>query len=162
MSTIENDKAVSIHYTLTLDGGQVVDSSSGKDPLVYLHGHNNIIPGLERELAGKAAGEHLVVRVEPQDGYGVANPQLVQEVPREALQGVDTIEVGTMFQASAEDGSVQMIRVVKIEGESITIDGNHELAGKTLNFDVRVDAIRDGSAEELTHGHVHGPGGHQH
>jgi FKBP-type peptidyl-prolyl cis-trans isomerase SlyD len=162
MTTIAKDKAVSIHYTLTLDGGKIIDSSEGKDPLVYLHGHGNIVPGLERELLGKATGEELNVRVAPEDGYGVHNAGLIQKVPREAFQGVDTLEVGMMFQAPGESGHIQLIRVTEIEGETITVDGNHELAGKTLNFAVEISEVREASAEELSHGHVHGPGGHQH
>ena len=102
MTTIAKDKAVSIHYTLTLDDGQVIDSSEGKDPLAYLHGHGNIIPGLEKELLGKGVGEKLDVKVSPEEGYGVHNPGLIQQVPREAFQGVDTLEVGMMFQAPGE------------------------------------------------------------
>ncbi|MBT6434540.1 MAG: peptidylprolyl isomerase [Deltaproteobacteria bacterium] len=162
MTTIAKDKAVSIHYTLTLDGGQVIDSSEGKDPLVYLHGHGNIIPGLEKELVGKGIGEKLSVTVNPEEGYGVHNPGLIQEVPREAFQGVDNLEVGMMFQAPGEGGHIQLIRIAGIEGDKITVDGNHELAGKTLNFAVEISEIREASPEELSHGHVHGPGGHQH
>ena len=162
MTAIAKDKAVSIHYTLTLEGGEIIDSSEGKDPLVYLHGHGNIIPGLERELAGKSIGEKLNVVVNPTDGYGDHNPGLIQQVPREAFQGVDTLEVGMMFQAPGEGGHIQMIRITGIEGDTITVDGNHELAGKTLNFAVEISSIRDASTEELSHGHVHGPGGHQH
>ena len=162
MTAIAKDKAVSIHYTLTLNGGEIIDSSEGKEPLVYLHGHGNIIPGLERELAGKGIGEKLNVVVNPTDGYGDHNPGLIQQVPREAFQGVDTLEVGMMFQAPGEGGQIQMIRITGIEGDTITVDGNHELAGKTLNFAVEISSIRDASTEELSHGHVHGPGGHQH
>ena len=162
MTTIAKDKAVSIHYTLTLDGGQVIDSSEGKDPLVYLHGHGNIIPGLEKELVGKGIGEKLSVTVNPEEGYGVHNPGLIQEVPREAFQGVDNLEVGMMFQAPGEGGHIQLIRIAGIEGDKITVDGNHELAGKTLNFAVEISEIREASPEELTHGHAHGAGGHQH
>ncbi len=162
MTTIAQDKAVSIHYTLTLDDGQIIDSSEGKEPLVYLHGHGNIIPGLEKELVGKSVGEKLSVKVNPEEGYGVHHPGLVQDVPREAFQGVDTLEVGMVFQAPGEGGHIQLIRIIGIEGNTITVDGNHELAGKTLNFAVEISAIRDASAEELSLGHVHGPGGHQH
>jgi len=162
MTAIAKNKAVSIHYTLTLNGGEIIDSSEGKEPLVYLHGHGNIIPGLERELAGKGIGEKLNVVVDPTDGYGDHNPGLIQQVPRESFQGVDTLEVGMMFQAPGEEGQIQMIRITGIEGDTITVDGNHELAGKTLNFAVEIESVRDASTEELSHGHVHGPGGHQH
>ena len=154
MSQIARDKVVQIHYTLTLDNAGVIDSSEGKAPLAYLHGHRNIIPGLEEALEGKAVGDAIKVSIPPEKGYGVHNPQLVQVVPSQAFQGVEQIEVGMIFQAPTEDGSVQMIRIVKVDGDNITIDGNHELAGQTLNFDVKVDAIRDPSPEELAQGHV--------
>ena len=157
MSQIARDKVVQIHYTLTLDEGGVIDSSEGKDPLAYLHGHHNIIPGLEEALEGKTVGDALQVSIPPEKGYGIHNPQLVQVVPSAAFQGVDTLEVGMIFQAPTEDGSVQMIRIVKVDGDDVTIDGNHELAGLTLNFDVTIDAIRDPSPEELTQGHAQMP-----
>ena len=159
MSQIARDKIVQIHYTLTLDDGGVIDSSEGKDPLAYLHGHHNIIPGLEEALEGKTVGDALQVSIPPEKGYGDRNPQLVQVVPSSAFQGVDKLEVGMIFQAPTEDGSVQMIRIVKLDGDDVTIDGNHELAGQTLNFDVKVDAIRDPSPEELTQGHAQAPQG---
>jgi len=162
MSQIAHDKVVHIHYTLTLDSGDVVDSSEGQDPLAYLHGHQNIVPGLEEALEGKTIGDALQVTIPPEKAYGVRNPELVQVVPNTAFQGVDELEVGMVFQAPTPDGQVQMIRIIKLEGENVTIDGNHELAGQTLNFDVKIDAVRDPSEEELTHGHVHGVGGHQH
>ena len=158
---IADKTIVSIHYTLTNADGETLDSSVGQDPLVYLHGSNNIIAGLEAALLGKSAGDSLQVSVEPGDGYGELRDELVQEVDRSAFQGVDEIDVGMQFMAQTPWGE-QPVTVVKVEGDNITLDGNHPLAGQVLNFDVEVVEIREASAEELDHGHVHGPGGHHH
>ena len=158
---IADKTVVSIHYTLTNADGETLDSSVGQDPLVYLHGSNNIIAGLEAALLGKSAGDSLQVCVEPGDGYGELRDELVQEVDRSAFQGVDEIDVGMQFMAQTPWGE-QPVTVVKVEGDNITLDGNHPLAGQVLNFDVEVVEIREASAEELDHGHVHGPGGHHH
>ena len=158
---IADKTVVSIHYTLTNADGETLDSSVGQDPLVYLHGSNNIIAGLEAALLGKSAGDSLQVSVEPGDGYGELRDELVQEVDRSAFQGVDEIDVGMQFMAQTPWGE-QPVTVVKVEGDNITLDGNHPLAGQVLTFDVEVVEIREASAEELDHGHVHGPGGHHH
>ena len=158
---IADKTVVSIHYTLTNADGETLDSSVGQDPLVYLHGSNNIIAGLEAALLGKSAGDSLQVSVEPGEGYGELRDELVQEVDRSAFQGVDEIDVGMQFMAQTPWGE-QPVTVVKVEGDNITLDGNHPLAGQVLNFDVEVVEIREASAEELDHGHVHGPGGHHH
>ncbi len=158
---IADKTVVSIHYTLTNADGETLDSSVGQDPLVYLHGSNNIIAGLEAALLGKSAGDSLQVSVEPGDGYGELRDELVQEVDRSAFQGVDDIDVGMQFMAQTPWGE-QPVTVVKVEGDNITLDGNHPLAGQVLNFDVEVVEIREASAEELDHGHVHGAGGHHH
>ena len=158
---IADKTVVSIHYTLTNTDGETLDSSLGQDPLVYLHGSNNIIAGLEAALLGKSAGDSLQVSVEPGDGYGELRDELVQEVDRSAFQGVDEIDVGMQFMAQTPWGE-QPVTVVKVEGDNITLDGNHPLAGQVLTFDVEVVEIREASAEELDHGHVHGPGGHHH
>ncbi len=158
---IAKDKVVYIDYTLTNDAGEVLDTSEGREPLAYLHGAQNIIPGLERELEGHGKGDSLNVTVEPADGYGEYSEQLTQVVPRSMFEGVDEIEVGMQFQAETP-GGVQVIRIAAVDGENITIDGNHPLAGQRLNFAVTVTDVRDATAEELQHGHVHGPGGHHH
>lgn len=158
---IADKTVVSIHYTLTNADGETLDSSVGQDPLVYLHGSNNIIAGLEAALVGKSAGDSLQVSVEPGDGYGELRDELVQEVDRSAFQGVEDIDVGMQFMAQTPWGE-QPVTVVKVDGDNITLDGNHPLAGQVLNFDVEVVEIREASAEELDHGHVHGPGGHHH
>lgn len=161
MTTIKKDSVALIHYTLKNNAGEVLDSSSGADPLAYLHGHGNIIPGLESELEGKGVGDKLNASIKPADGYGEHDAEMIQEVPKEAFQGAPEITVGMQFQAQGPNGA-QMVTVTKVEGESVTVDGNHPLAGEQLNFDVEVMEIREASAEELSHGHVHGPGGHHH
>jgi FKBP-type peptidyl-prolyl cis-trans isomerase SlyD len=159
---IGSEKVVLIHYTLTDDSGQVLDSSSGRDPLAYLHGKGNIIPGLEKALEGKQAGDKLNVAVQPAEGYGERDERLVQDVPREAFENVDEVNPGMQFQAQNEQGQARIVTVTKVADDLITIDANHPLAGANLNFDVEVTEVREPTAEELEHGHVHGPGGHNH
>lgn len=161
MSAIAKDSVVLIHYTLKNNQGEVLDSSSGSDPLAYLHGHGNIIPGLESQLVGKNVGDKLSTKIAPADGYGEHDAQMIQQVPKEAFQGAPEITVGMQFQAEGPDGA-QMVTVTAVEAETVTVDGNHPLAGQDLNFDVEIMEIREASAEELSHGHVHGPGGHDH
>ena len=153
---VADHAVVSIHYVLTNDDKEVLDSSEGQEPLAYLHGTGHLIPGLEAQLLGKAAGDKLDVTVQPEDGYGELNEDLVQTVPSNVFQGVDSIEPGMQFQTSSEDGSGgQMITVVSVENDEVTIDGNHPLAGVTLHFSVDIIEVREASAEELEHGHVH-------
>ncbi len=158
---IAKHKVVSIDYTLTNDAGDVIDSSEGGAPLAYLHGENNIIPGLENALEGKAAGDSLKVTVTPEEGYGVRIDELIQVVPSHLFGGVEKLEAGMQFQAETDDG-VQVVTIAAVNGDEVTVDGNHPLAGETLNFDVKVADVRDASAEEIEHGHVHGPNGHHH
>ena len=154
---IATNDVVTIHYTLKDDADKVIDSSSGSEPLAYLHGHGNIIPGLERELAGKSVGERLTVRVPAAEGYGEYDRALVQKVPRRALKGIANLKVGMRLQAGH-----QAVTVTHIAGDMVTLDGNHPLAGQNLNFDVEITAVRPATEEELAHGHVHGSGGHHH
>jgi len=154
---VAKDKVVYFHYKLTDDAGEVLDSSEGAEPLGYLHGAANIIPGLEQALEGKAAGDSLQVTVEPCDGYGEVDEDLRQVVPSSLFQGVDTLEAGMQFQAETEEG-VQVVTIAEVNGDEVTIDGNHPLAGQRLHFDVQIDSVRDATAEELEHGHVHGEG----
>lgn len=160
---VSKDKVVSIDYTLKSNEGQVIDSSEGREPLTYLHGNSNIIPGLERHLEGKSTGDNLQVAVPPEEGYGPRQQQLVQKVPRAAFQGAGVPEPqpGMQFRAEA-NGQSRVVTVVKVDPDGVTIDANHPLAGQTLHFDVTVRNIRDASSEELQHGHAHGPGGHHH
>ena len=159
---IAENKVVLIHYTLTNDAGETLDSSVSRgEPLAYLHGHGNIIPGLENALTGKAVGDKLDVKVAPEEGYGERHEQLIQQVPRDAFQGVDTLEIGMQFQAETGQGP-RLFTITEVGDAEVTVDGNHPLAGENLNFAVEITEIREPSAEELEHGHVHGPGGHEH
>ena len=149
------------HYTLTDSKGEVLDSSLEREPLAYLHGAGNIVPGLEKALAGKQPGDKLQVDVEPEEGYGSRVDALVQQVPRSAFQGIETIEPGMQFQAESNMGPVT-VTVTGVEGDQITVDGNHPLAGEALHFDVEVTDVREANDDEAVHGHVHGVAGHAH
>jgi len=151
---IEKDRVVSIDYTLRDNSGNLIDSSEGSDPLEYLHGNGNIIPGLEKALAGKKAGDKLTCSIAAADAYGERDDSLIFKVNKSEFEGAD-IEVGMQFEAHGEEGA-QIVTVVGIEGEEVTIDANHPLAGETLNFDVKVVDVREATSEELEHGHVHG------
>jgi FKBP-type peptidyl-prolyl cis-trans isomerase SlyD len=158
---IAHEKVVSIHYTLTNQEGTVLDSSSGSEPLAYLHGFGNIIPGLENALEGKETGEKLSVTVEPEQGYGARDEQLVQAVPRSAFKGVEELAPGMQFQAQGPQGT-RLVVVTQVAQDVVTVDANHPLAGQTLHFEVEVSEVRAATAEEIEHGHVHGPHGHHH
>src|SRR5471032_2968361 len=160
--TIAANKAVSINYTLTNDAGEVIDSSAGGAPLVYLQGAGNIIPGLEKALDGKNVGDALKVSIEPEDAYGEYQAELVSTLSRSMFEGVDELEVGMQFHASGPDGNMQIVTIRDLDGDDVTVDGNHPLAGQRLNFEVKIVDIRDASQEEIAHGHVHGEGGHHH
>lgn len=149
------------HYTLTDDQQQVIDSSAGRDPLTYLHGSGQIVPGLEKQMEGRAMGDKFNVEVIPEEGYGVHHAELMQEVPRAAFQGVDDIQPGMQFQGRGPQGEIN-VTVTRVDDDKVFIDGNHPLAGKTLHFAIEVTDVRQASADELAHGHVHGAGGHQH
>ena len=152
---IQNNSAVSFHYKLTDDDGISIDSSEGKEPLGYLHGAGNIIPGLEKALEGKTIGDSLTVAVTAAEGYGEVQKELIQEVPKEAFQGVDNIEVGMQFEAQTGQGGTVPVTVIAVTDEIVTVDGNHPLAGKNLNFDVTIEEVREASEEELARGHLH-------
>ncbi len=158
---IAQDSVVSIHYTLTNDQGETLDSSAGSEPLSYLHGHGNLIPGLEKELLGRKAGDKLKVKIAPADAYGEFDKSLIQQVPLRSFKGVGKVQVGMQFQVPSAAGP-RVVTVTKVVGDMVTVDGNHALAGQNLNFDVEVTEVREATAEELEHGHVHGPGGHHH
>jgi FKBP-type peptidyl-prolyl cis-trans isomerase SlyD len=158
---IAKDSVVSIHYTLKDDSGEVIDSSAGSDPLTYLHGHGNIVSGLENALEGKETGNKLAVTVPPGEGYGEYNKDLVQKVPRRSMKGISNIRVGMQLHAQTEHGN-RVVTVTNVQSDMVTIDANHPLAGKALNFEVEVTDVRPATDEELSHGHVHGPGGHHH
>jgi FKBP-type peptidyl-prolyl cis-trans isomerase SlyD len=152
---IQDKRVVSIHYRLTNDAGEELDSSTGGDPLAYLHGSNSLIPGLESALTGQSAGDKLKVTVQPTDAYGEISSDLVQVVPIDAFDSPENVKPGVQFQAQGPDGQVQLITVREVNDAGVTIDANHPLAGQVLHFDVSVEDVREASAEEIAHGHVH-------
>lgn len=158
---IGNNCVVSIHYTLTDDAGNLLDSSINSEPLYYLHGADNLIPGLENELTGKAAGAAFKVSVPPEQGYGTYREELLQTVPLDLFKGVDEVKPGMQFETQGPDGP-ELIMVTAVSSVDVTVDGNHPLAGKTLHFDVTVESVRDATAEELDHGHPHDGHNHHH
>ncbi|WP_373016974.1 peptidylprolyl isomerase [Thiomicrorhabdus sp.] len=158
--SIQNDKVALIEYTLTNEAGETLDASNG-NPLAYLHGHGNLIPGLEKELEGKSVGDKFTATIPAADAYGERVDALVQTVPSSMFQGVETLEVGMRFQAQSEQG-MHSVEITAVDGDQVTVDGNHPLAGMPLTFEVEVTGLRDATEEELEHGHAHGEGGHHH
>ena len=158
---IDNQKVVQMHYHLTDGDKNVLDSSQGREPLAYIHGVGNIIPGLEKQLAGKEVGDKITAVVEPAEAYGERDDNLMQIVPKSGFQGDEELQVGMQVQVGTQNGPA-IASVAKIDGEDVTLDINHPLAGMTLHFDVEIMDVRDATKDELDHGHVHGPGGHQH
>lgn len=158
---ISEQCVASFHYTLTDGSGKVLDSSDGQEPLSYLHGSGNIIPGLEKALLGKTIGDKFKISIPAAEAYGLRDDSMVQELPSNMFEGIDKIEQGMEFHAETEHG-LQVVTVTKVEGDNVTIDGNHPLAGVDLTFDVEVAAIRAATEEEVEHGHAHGAGGHHH
>jgi len=158
---VSAQKVVHIHYTLTSEDGEVIDSSEGHGPLAYIHGHGNIIPGLENALLGKMAGDKIKVTIPPEEAYGPRDENLIQTVPIDAFHGVDEILPGMQFHTETPNG-VELVTVIDVQDGYVSLDGNHPMSGLTLNFDVEVTDVRDATEEELDHGHVHGEGGHHH
>ncbi len=158
---IEQHKVVTLNYTLKDDEGNVIDQSQD-GTFAYLHGMNNIVPGLEKALSGMTAGQTRAVSVSPEEGYGARDDSRVQAVPRAMFRADSEIEPGMQFHAQGPDGASVIVTVVDSDQEKVTVDGNHPLSGRQLHFDVQVVDIRDAIREEIDHGHVHGPGGHHH
>lgn len=154
---ITRHKVVAIHYTLKNSAGEVIDTSDGRDPLFYLHGNGGLILGMEEGLEGKSKGDKFSLTIAPEKGYGIKDESLVQQVPRTAF-GEQAVNTGMRF--STANGSV--VTVTAVGPETVTVDGNHQLAGVELHFAVEVVDVRQATAEEISHGHVHGPGGHHH
>ncbi len=154
---IDQHKVASIHYTLTNNEGSILDSSAGREPLTYIHGAGNLIPGMEEGMHGKKKGDKFNLKVSPEKGYGVKSDKLMQQVPRSAF-GAQPIEMGMQFQTN----NGQVVTITKIGLDTVTVDGNHPLAGVELNFAVEVLEVRNATPDEISHGHVHGPGGHHH
>jgi FKBP-type peptidyl-prolyl cis-trans isomerase SlyD len=159
--TIGDDSVVSFHYTLRDDAGSITESSEGASPVVYMHGHNNIVPGLESQIAGKTSGEKFTAVVPPEQGYGLRNDSAMQRVPVKHLATRGPYEVGQMVVVNTREGGRQA-RVMKVGHFNVDLDLNHPLAGKTLTFEIEIVDVRAATEEELSHGHAHGPGGHGH
>jgi FKBP-type peptidyl-prolyl cis-trans isomerase SlyD len=158
---ITKNKVATFDYTLKNDQGEVLDSSDGGHPLAYLHGVGSLIPGLEKALEGRSPGDSLQVSIPPKDAYGLRDESLRQQVSLSQFDSVDNLQIGMQFLLPSEDGD-RVVRVEEIQGNKVTIDGNHQLAGMTLHFDVTIREVRDATKAEKAHGHVHGPGGHHH
>jgi FKBP-type peptidyl-prolyl cis-trans isomerase SlyD len=158
---VQEKMVVDFHYTLTSEAGEELDSSREREPMSYLHGAGNIIPGLERAMAGRAAGDSFEVRVSAEDAYGERNEGNVQRIPLKRLGNIPRPRPGQVLGLQTQQGPVQ-VTVLKVGRFNIDVDANHPLAGQALNFDVEIVSIRAASEEELSHGHAHGPGGHQH
>ena len=158
---IESNKVVRFHYTLTDEDGKEIESSRERDPMIYLHGANNIVVGLEEALDGRSVGDTLQVTVPPEKGYGVRNEENIQRISAKHFKNPRKFQPGQMLMLRTREGPVQ-VTVVKVGRFNIDVDANHPLAGQTLEFDVEVVEIRDATAEEKAHGHAHGPGGVEH
>lgn len=150
---IADQKVASFHYTLTNDAGDVIDSSRERGPMSYLHGAGNIVPGLEKAMKGRSGGDQFQVDVVPEEAYGPHQQQLVQKIPKSAFNKAGDPKPGMQFQASGPQGPM-LITVTAVDGEDVTIDGNHPLAGQTLHFDIEVTDVREASEDELNSGRV--------
>lgn len=151
--TIKPNSVVTLHYTVSTDDGTELDSSFGQDPLVFLQGSGFLIPGLDEALIGKTTGEKFSLDVEADKAYGERFDQLVQDVPKDMFEGMD-VEVGMSFRATTDQGE-QSVIIIDINDEAVIVDGNHPLAGMDLSFDVEIIEVRDATADEIEHGHVH-------
>jgi FKBP-type peptidyl-prolyl cis-trans isomerase SlyD len=161
IEAIADGHVVTMHYTLRDPDGEIIDSSQGSDPLAYLHGANNIVPGLEKELTGKKVGDKVQAVVAPADGYGEPSGN-EEKVPRSAFEDGSGLEAGMQVFAQTPDGKTFALWVVGVDDESVTVSADHPLAGVTLHFDIEITEVRAASDEEKAHGHPHGPGGHDH
>ena len=157
---VADKTVVSIDYTLTNDAGEVLDTSRDAEPLVYIHGQSQIISGLENALAGRATGDAFKIRLEARDAYGERDDDLMQTAQRAQFGGEDPV-VGLQVRTDGPEGT-QILTIVAVDGDDVTLDGNHPLAGVPLTFDVKVVGVRAATKQELSHGHAHGSGGHDH
>jgi FKBP-type peptidyl-prolyl cis-trans isomerase SlyD len=162
MVAIAKDRAVGLDYVLKIDDGVVVDASGKGDPIWYIHGHGNLVPGLERAIEGLNAGDSKIVEVTPAEGYGDRDESRVHTVPKDQFAAGATFELGSQISATSPEGHQVPGKIIGVEAKTVQVDFNHELAGKTLTFEITVSDVRAATADELSHGHVHGPGGHHH
>lgn len=158
---VAQEKVVTLHYTLKNEQGEVLDTSEGLEPLAYLHGVGQLVPGLEAALEGHSPGDRVHVVVPPHEGYGDRDPELEEEIPREDIEESDMLEVGMVLHSESELG-IEEVTVIEITDDTVRIDGNHQLAGMTLDFVVDIVDVRDATKEELEHGHAHGLSGFDH
>ena len=152
---------VAFHFTLKDDQGKVLETSSGNEPLVYMHGTKSIIPGLEEALEGKSSGAKLQVTLPPEKAYGVRDERLIQRLPKKEFPNPERLKIGMQFRVDGDSGPL-VLTITELNGAEVVVDGNPELAGMTLQFEIEVQEVRAATAEELAHGHAHGPGGHHH
>lgn len=160
--TVDNNSVVTIAYTLRNEEGTVIDSSDQNGNISYLHGHQNIVPGLETALAGKTVGDEINTEIEPTDGYGERRDDLVFSVPRERMPQDEELSTGMQFRAQVAEGQELVVTLVDVADDQVTLDGNHPLAGEKLVFDVKVEDVREATPEEIEHGHVHDATGAHH
>lgn len=160
VTQVADDLVVTIDYSLTV-GGEVIDSSEEEGPLDYLHGHGNIIVGLEKELTGMQVGDSKTVSISPEEGYGEVDPESFFDLPRDEFPEDVPLEIGIELEITDHDGDMMFAKIVEVSEESVKLDTNHPLAGETLEFEVTVKAIRKATAEEIEHGHAHFGDGHQ-
>lgn len=160
-TVVAKDVVVSLAYKLTVDG-EVLDEAGKDDAIQFLHGHRNIIPGLENELTGLKLGDSKEVSVQPEEGYGLTDSEEIEEISLEDFPEGIVPEIGMELEVKDEDGNDLYGRVLAITEDTVTMDFNHPLAGKTLDFEVTVVGLRNATEDELSHGHVHGPDGHHH
>jgi len=154
---IGKNSVVTMHYTLKNDAGDVIDSSEGNQPMVYLHGSNNLIPGLESELQGKSSGDSFSAVIPPQQAYGEVRTDLIKIISKDLFQGAESVEAGMTFLAHGDGGAEQQVRVTAVSGEEGTGDAKHAMAGMTLHVEVEIGDVREGTEQEIEHGHVHQP-----
>ena len=158
---IEKDKVVQFHYVLTDDSGVQIEDSRHGEPMAYLHGHDNIIPGLEKALAGHQAGDQFSATIPPAEGYGEREEGMTQRISAKYLKHAGKLRPGMAVTVNTDNGP-RAVTIIKVGLKTVDVDGNHPLAGKTLTFAIEITDIRDATEEEISHGHAHGPGGHHH
>jgi len=151
---IKGNCVVTLHYSLTGDHGQQLDASHESEPLVYLHGTNSLLPGLEKDIEGRCAGDKFNVTVQPEEGYGLTDPQHIHKVPLEAFSETNNLEVGMQFELESEEGHGEQFTVIAIEEDEVTVDANHPLAGKVLHFKVSIETVRAATGEEIEAGYA--------
>ena len=161
MMKIEDNKVVGIEYVLKDKKGEIMDSNQGQELLYFIQGQGNIVPGLEKAMAGKSKDDAFEVVIKAADGYGEYDEERIRRIPRSVVKHLKDLAIGAMLQAQGPDG-VEVVTVTEITDEEVVLNGNHPMAGHDLHFSVRVGDVRDATADELEHGHAHGPGGHHH